>query len=217
MQFENDTLLFNDNEAIFLFKIINGTSEQVLKVISEFINSDYHVTANQFGVYLFFRRLCSFRSSIQFDRIISQNLSLNLQMIDSQLPELLASVLLYAVKVGVTRWTDIVSVLNVFNPLSINKKLFNFYNFKITRFLVEAAFGLNSAQIFKGISSELLFVYKDKLETLKYHRVYNKNLLEGFLLNRTQLSNIVNYNDWIYEENGNYYVKLNLRIKFILG
>lgn len=93
-------------------------------------------------------------------------------------------------------------------------RLHDFYKVKITRFLIDVALGLNATKIFQGLSTKSIFVYRDKTDIIKYHQIYDRNMLIDFLLNRTQLSNIINYDDWIYKENENYYIKFNLRVTF---
>lgn len=183
---KNNTLFENSN-AVFLFKNDNAISE--LKDLR--------------------------RISLQFDRVASEIFSLNLQMVDSKLPQLMATVLYYSFKTGISTWMDIISALNHVNPLRINTKSGVFYKSKISEFLINIALGLNSTTIYQGTNSDPFFIYIDKFDTIKYHHIYDRNLLIDFLLYRTQLSNIVTSTDWTYEENENYYVKFNLRIKII--
>jgi hypothetical protein len=172
MIFEND-IFFEDNDALFLFQITNGASISAVKLISDFLNNSQPILGKS-RIRLLIKELQCSGSSLQFDRISSKNLSLNLQMIDSKLPEILANALYYSVKTGGSRWMDIISVLNNINPLNFNTQLgHDFYRSKIARFLLEASLSLKPNQVFKGVSNNHDFVYIGKYETIKYHSIYN--------------------------------------------
>lgn len=97
MLFKNNTF-FVENDAVFLFRISNEASSQISKLASYTINDDHKSVIGQAKIYLLIEELTHLESSLQFDRITSKKLSLNLQMIDSKLPEILANVLFYSVK-----------------------------------------------------------------------------------------------------------------------
>ncbi len=171
---------------------------------------------------------------IQFEKIQSDNLQLNLVLIDSQLPEILASLVYNYYKTGKSKVKDLLEEINQQNPMKFDQsKNHPFYDYKIKNFLTESALGMTPENVWNGVYEATggIIILKKSGDLACYH-IYNKNEFQEYLLNNTFLEqpatseddNNPGYADvlkkkpfkfgWIYEENGNLYIKLNLQVRF---
>lgn len=94
----------------------------------------------------------------------------------------------------------------------------HFYEYKIKRLLCEAALGMRPAEIWHGkydATGGYLVVRQDG-EIVCYH-LYSHNQFENYLFLNTKFdtpsSSRHHFGD-IYEENGKFFIKLNLQIRF---
>ncbi|WP_312345133.1 HpaII family restriction endonuclease [Chryseobacterium binzhouense] len=153
---------------------------------------------------------------VQTQRTIFSN---NLILIDSLLPQILASILLQFASSNYSTLEDLVRITEEENPLKFdttNKHLF--YNYKIKRFLTDIALGMMPSKVWTGeydATGGYLIVKTDG-EILCYH-IYNKNEFENYLLANTKLETASTSRHGfgeVYEENGELFFKLNLQIRF---
>lgn len=153
---------------------------------------------------------------VKTQRPIFQN---NLTLIDSMLPCLLAELLILSQETGVSQLKDLVTRLESKNPLGFDSTNdHKYYEYKIKRFLVDVALGLMPGKVWDGIYEATggYLVVKEDGDILCYH-IYNRNDFEDYLLNNTKLdtaSTSKHKFGVIYEENGKYFIKLNLQIRF---
>lgn len=148
-----------------------------------------------------------------------QIFSNNLILIDSLLPQILASVLLQFASSNYSSIEDLIKITEEENPLQFdisNKHLF--YSYKIKRFLTDIALGMMPSKVWTGeydATGGYLIVKADG-EVLCYH-IYNKNEFENYLLANTKLemaSSTRHKFGELYEENEELFFKLNLQIRF---
>lgn len=159
------------------------------------------------------------KAKLSFVNTQKQIFSNNLILIDSLLPQILASVLLQFASSNSSSLLDLVKIIEEENPLKFdttNKHLF--YSYKIKRFLTDIALGMMPSKVWTGeyeATGGYLIVKADG-DVLCYH-VYDKNEFENYLLANTKLETASStrhaFGD-IYEENGQLYFKLNLQIRF---
>lgn len=144
----------------------------------------------------------------------------NLILIDSLLPQILSNVVLNFYTSSHSNIEDLVKLTEDENPLKFDttdKHLY--YSYKIKRFLTDIALGMMPSKVWTGeydATGGYLIVKADG-EILCYH-IYNKNEFENYLLANTKLdtaSSTKHKFGEIYEENGEFYFKLNLQIRFI--
>lgn len=172
---------------------------------------------------------------IEFYKIQSDNLQLNLKLIDSQMPEILAHLVLHKYKSGTSKLIDLIAELNQINPSGFDlSKGHPFYEYKIKNFLVDSAVGMTPETVWKGKYDATggIIIVKTTGDLVCYH-IYNKNEFEEYLLNNTKLEQPQTDEDennpgfarvpakkpfkfgWVYEENCEFFIKLNLQIRFI--
>ncbi len=176
---------------------------------------------------------------ITFDHIHSNCLTQNLRIIDGELPSILANTLLIRYRLGLTSWSEIISELNNKNPLSyyIHPEG-SAYEIKIARFLQEAAMGMTPETPWNGsydANGGQIIVKKDG-DIVCYH-IYELNRYRQYLLSSTRLEQPSTGEDgsnpghvrvdektgkpkkpflfgWLYKEEGKYYFKINLQVRF---
>lgn len=171
---------------------------------------------------------------IEFYKIQSENLQQNLELIDSKLPDILAFMVWQKYKEGISNIADLLNLLNKNNPLNFNlSKGHPFYEYKIKTFLVDSALGMTAETVWTGKYDATggIIIVKETGDLVCYH-IYNRNEFEDYLLNSTKLEQPSTSEDennpgfattksskpfkfsWVYEENGELFIKLNLQIRF---
>lgn len=177
--------------------------------------------------------------SVSFDSIQSDCLTQNLRTIDDALPVILANALLLKYTKSISSWAQIIEELNAQNPLgyriSANSPV---YEVKIARFLQDAAMGMTPETPWSGFydaDGGQIVVKKDG-DIVCYH-IYELNRFRQYLLNATRIEQPSTGEDennpghvrldqktgkpkkpylfgWLYQENGNYFLKINLQVRF---
>ena len=171
---------------------------------------------------------------VEFQRIQSTNLQLNLELIDSQLPEILAFLVYSKYKNGRSKLRDLLQDINTANPLKYNmSKGHPFYEFKIKNFLTENALGMTPEAVWTGKYDATggMIIVKELGDLVCYH-IYNRNEFQDYLMDNTKLEQASTSEDdnnpgfpksakskpykfgWVYEDNGEFFIKLNLQIRF---
>lgn len=173
--------------------------------------------------------------SISFDSIQSKCLEQNLRIIDGELPKILAHALLLKYSKSISSWVDIIEELNIQNPLGYRiEENYSVYEIKIARFLQEVAMGMTPETPWRGFydaDGGQIVVKKDG-DIVCYH-IYELNRFRQYLLNATRLEQPSTGEDennpghkrlnrhvkpflfgWLYPENGNYFLKINLQVRF---
>ena len=172
---------------------------------------------------------------INLEKIQSENLELNLILIDSQLPLILSKILMYKYSLSVSNTKDLIELIKQKNPLNFNlSKGHPFYENKIKNFLTESALGMTPETVWNGIYDATggIIIVKSSGDLVCYH-IYNRNEFQNYLVNNTKLEQASTGENeenpgfartdkktkpfkfgWLYEENGGYFLKLNLQIRF---
>jgi hypothetical protein len=235
-----DSTLFNPAAGTnFIFKILKPEG-----LILDFkkINTDTllfsQLNKSSSKIALRLNELEQLNCKIVFQKIQSDNLELNLQLIDSQLPEILSHLIYCKFKNGKSKLTDLLKEIKLKNPLGFNiSKGHPFYDYKIKNFLTESALGMTPESVWTGKYDATggIIIVKDNGDLVCYH-IYNKNEFEDYLINHTKLEQASTSEDdlnpgfaknakskpapkpykygWIYEESGELFMKLNLQIRF---
>jgi type II restriction enzyme len=148
-----------------------------------------------------------------------QIFSNNLILIDSLLPQILASILLQFASSTYSSFDDLVKIIEDENPLKFDTtNNHSFYSYKIKRFLTDIALGMMPSKVWTGEYDATggYLIVKANGEILCYH-IYNKNEFENYLLTNTKLDTASSSRHGfgeIYEEDGQLFFKLNLQIRF---
>lgn len=144
----------------------------------------------------------------------------NLVLIDSLLPNIIAEIVKAFFTSNLSTIKDLSIDINSKNPLNYDKQFsHSFYEYKIKRFLTDVALGMMPSKVWGGVYDATggYLIVKENGEVLCYH-IYNRNQFEDYLFNNTKLETASSSRHefgLIYEQDGNYYFKLNLQIRFI--
>lgn len=144
----------------------------------------------------------------------------NLLLLDGNLPEICAEMLKAFFSLGITTVKDAISHLNITNPLKYNlSKGHPFYSYKFKKLLTECALGMLPSKTWDGTADATggYIIVREDGEVLCYH-LFNRNEFENYLLNNTKFetgSTSRHGFGAIYKENGRYYLKLNLQVRFV--
>jgi len=140
----------------------------------------------------------------------------NLIMIDSQMPVIVAELLVGFYSGVSSNCLRLVDYVCDRNPLSRNRK---FYQHKIKEMLCSIALGMKPATEWDGTdeASGGYIIVKTNGDVLAYH-IYNRDAFKEYLLNNTVLdkpSSSRHGYGVLYEHDGEIYIKLNLQIRFM--
>jgi hypothetical protein len=228
--------LFNAGAGTnFIYKIIKEDSAILnLKKINTDTLRQSKIKKTDRKISLRINAVENLNFKIQFDKIQSDNLQLNLILIDSQLPEILASLVYNYYKTGKSKVKELLNEINQQNPMKYDQsKEHPFYDYKIKNFLTESALGMTPEEVWNGVYDATggIIIVKKNGDLACYH-IYNKNEFQEYLINNTFLEQPATSEDdnnpgfpdvskkkpfkfgWIYEENGEFYIKLNLQVRF---
>jgi type II restriction enzyme len=218
-QLGNPSTLLNAGETTnFIFKIENNSlsKKDIEDINSLFVKRGEKLSRDIKGRI---KTIYEKGAKLSFVNPQKQIFNNNLILIDSLLPQILASVLLQFASSSSSSVADLVKITENENPLNFdttNKHLF--YSYKIKRFLTDIALGMMPSKVWTGeydATGGYLIVKADG-EILCYH-IYNKNEFENYLLANTKLDTASSSRHGfgeIYEEDGEFFFKLNLQIRF---
>ena len=143
------------------------------------------------------------------------NWKLNLEVIDSCLPEIIGATVYYSLKTSVLNWVNLIGVLNKANPMLYNlSHSRNFYAVKISAFLSEVAMGMKADNVWNGDYNGILgiIIIKGDGQPKKLH-ISNPKVFQEYLLNNTRLAG--NSYGSISEKEGDLFLKVPLTVEFI--
>jgi len=202
------TLLNPGKTTNFTYKITGDVDSTVIEKFngeSEFRNK--------------FEILFAADNDIKFIRIDNETFSNNLALIDSDLPEIIASLLKECYAYGRKNILTALGAIKAKNPLDYNLTAHPFYEYKFKKLLAESALGMVPSKPWTGKANATggYIVVREDGEVLCYH-LYNRNEFEDYLVSSTKFEtpSTTRYDyGKIYSENNEYFVKLNLQIRFI--
>lgn len=230
-----DSTLFNSGSGTnFIFEITGSGAKKInpYKFNKETYKISEETRKSKIAIRL--KKLEEVGCKLKFSHIQSENLQLNLQLIDGDLPKILAQVLLIKYRDGISKTKAILEKLNVKNPLGYNQELgHKFYGYKLKKLMSDSALGMTPKKVWTGDYSATggIIIVKGNGEALCYH-IYNRTEFHNYLIGQTRLEQASTGEDkkrpghadpnskktykfgWAYEENGKLYIKLNLQIRF---
>lgn len=163
------------------------------------------------------KRIKDYGGTLEYVDMNHQEFKRNLIMIDSSMPQIIGSLLLYYYDEEIKECVKLVELLGERDPLGYGEDVI--YAYKIKKFLCACALGMRPAEKWNGTDEANggYIIVKEDGEILAYH-IYNRNFFEQYLLDNTMLdrgSTSRHQYMSIYEENGEMYIKLNLQVRFI--
>lgn len=158
--------------------------------------------------------------NLEFNGVPHEMFNLNLQVIDSRMPAILAALLEYHYTGQGSRVFDLLQQIQADNPCDFNSALgHDFYEYKIKNFMIDVALGMTPSKVWTGKFDATggYIVVKEDGEVLCYH-VYNHNEFQNYLLNNVKLetpSSTRHDFGKIHKVNNEYFINLNLQLRFI--
>jgi len=231
---QDSTLLNPGPGTNFIYKISHPQGKTINT--REFNLATYSGNGRESKIGRRIKELESIGFEVTFEKIQSETFQLNVELIDSSLPRILSYMLLYKYKYGLKTTKELLDNLKKENPLGFNLSLQHpFYEYKISGLLYDYALGMTAEKVWHGIYSATggIIIVKDSGEVVCYH-VYDKNIFQKYLIDNTFFEQASTGEDesmpghprtdkkskkyfygWVYEEGGQYFIKLNLQIRFL--
>lgn len=160
-------------------------------------------------------RICEY-GYLEFVKSASSTFACNLMMVDSCMERIVAEMLLYQYTNSKMDCADVISAIELSNPLHYPKK--GFYEYKFKKLLCAIALGMVPGTPWDGHDEANggYVIVTVNGDVLAYH-IYNRDFFETYLLKNTKFERASttrhNYAS-IYMENGKMYINLNLQIRF---
>lgn len=148
---------------------------------------------------------------------VSTQFEENLEFIDSMMPEILAQLLEISYTQGIRKVSEAVYALSKKNPLGYsNNKI---YEYKVKKFLAACALGMTPERVWEGVEDANggYIVVKQDGSVLCYH-LYDRSEFEQYLFDYTVFEKASTSRHGfmnIFEENGQFKIKLNLQVRFV--
>ncbi len=216
----------------FIFSIDTKLNES----ISEFNKRTYKPAGGLSKITFRIQELTKNEGEFNFEKIQSNQLWKNLKMIDGDLPEILAWALYYRWIERKPNLFDISKILEQKDPLNFynsEPSEQNLYEYKIKRFLTEAAMGMTSETPWLGEYDSFggVIIAKSDGDIVCFH-IYDFNLFRNYLIKNTKFEQPSTGEDklqpgtprkkgkkyhygWLYENDDKLNFKINLQIRFI--
>ena len=199
------------------------TTNFIYKINGNISNTDLDDINNIEGPGKIIERLASIEkkgSLIEFHDLEKDIFKNNLLLIDSLLPKLLAEIIKEFYTSKNSKTSDLTIEISNNNPLDFDlTHKHKYYEYKLKKFLTEVAVGMMPATVWTGIYDATggYLVVKEDGDILAYH-LYNRNEFEDYLFYNTKLDTASSSRHGfgeVYENNGEYFIKLNLQIRFL--
>ncbi len=154
---------------------------------------------------------------LQYDSMSNKQFEKNLQMVDSLMPRIMAELLFIHYTEGIVKLSDAVVKLEMKDPLKMNNP--GFYEYKVKSMLRAVALGMIPSEPWKGREDANggYIVVKDDGDVVCFF-LYNRNEFEQYLFDCTKFERgSTTRHDYmrIVKEGNEYYLNLNLQIRFI--
>ncbi len=206
------TLLNAGKTTNFKYKILGKlTKEQIEKINN--INSSSKIKDRLL-------KLKELNCIIDYKDMDNNTFKSNLQMIDIQFPQIIATYLKQYYTGNGKLFSELTPIIEKINPCDLNMKMpHKYYEYKVKNFLTDVALGMTPAHHWTGNFQATggYIIVKEDGEIFCYH-IYNHNEFQDYIFKNTKFEtpSTSRYEfGKIFEENGQYFIKLNLQIRFI--
>ena len=146
----------------------------------------------------------------------------NLLVLDTNLPRILASMLMSLHLDGTARIDELAGVLEERNPLKVKDELVRkhgLYRYKIRQLLLAAAWGMRPAKVFDGSHGAIGgYVMVDPAGKMLLYTRADEQTFGNYLFTHTRLEKSLPDDSkygYLERENGAYFLKLNLKIGLV--
>lgn len=211
----SDPTLFNANRTTnIIYKISDANNAPVTAIHLLEINSI--VSKNKYIDRI--QKLISLGYKIEFYDYEDSTFKLNLQVIDSDLPQIIAHIVKDKYVSRISKFNLVINKIKEDNPMNYDQSQgHEFYEYRLVNFLVEAALGMTSKSVWSGKYDIVggIIIVKPNAEILCYHLI-DFNKFKQYLKNSSRLDNPsgskMGYG-LAYMEEENSFIKLNFQVK----
>ena len=174
---------------------------------------------NKLGPKDLLRDLASKNIKIELFEMHNQQFETNLKMIDSQMPQIIASLMLAYYSGRGTTLADLVKVITADDQLNYGKAASEIYSHKVKTMLTDVALGMTPSRRWTGDYDATggYIIVKSDGEVVCFH-AYNREAFKDYLLNTTKMETASrSRHDFghLYRDGKNLQIDLNLQIRFI--
>ncbi len=196
----------------------SGATNFKFGIVGELTNQDI-TDLNKLGPKDLLRDLASKNIRIELLEMHNQQFETNLKMIDSQMPQIIASLMLAYYFGRGTTLADLVKVITADDQLNYGKAASEIYSHKVKTMLTDVALGMTPSRRWTGDYDATggYIIVKSDGEIVCFH-AYNRDAFKDYLFNSTKLDTAsTSRHDFghIYRDGNNLRIDLNLLIKFI--
>ena len=161
-------------------------------------------------------QIIAFGGEFHYEKTANETFSTNLMMIDSMMETIIAEMLLYHYRTGISNCIDILNHIEATNSLGYPREGLYIYKFK--KFLCAKALGMDPSKEWGGMEEANggYIAVKSNGEVLAYF-LYDRIRFEQYLLDNTKFERAsTSKHDfaYLYKENNRMYMKFNLDIRF---
>lgn len=211
----SDPTLFNANKTTnIIYKITDVNNKSITEEHCKQVNS----IISQHKYIQRIAKLKELGYNIEFHRYDDSTFKLNLQVIDSDLPEIIAHIVKDKYVSKLTKFNEVITKITKDNPMNYDlSQGHRFYEYRLVNFLVEAALGMTSKSVWSGKYDIVggIIIVKPDAEILCYHLI-DFNKFKQYLKNSARLDNPsgskMGYGSVFFEDD-NSFIKLNFQVK----
>ena len=188
-------------------------------VLSDALSDDDIASLNDLGVKKLVKTLIQRGCEFSLQEVNSVQFATNLKMMDSEMPKLIAALLIsYYSGLG-TSIIDLVKVITNADPLSIGAGADKVYVHKIKTFLADVALGMTPSIPWSGDydATAGYIIVKPNGEPVCFH-AYNREAFRDYLLNSTRMetaSTTRHKFGFLFRIGDQVFIDLNLQVRFI--
>lgn len=211
----SDPTLFNANKTTNIcYKIIDSNNSPISD--ADLIEVNSITTGHKYIKRM--SKLSDLGYQIIYDSYDDDTFKLNLQVIDTDLPEIIAHIVKDKYINSIVKINDVINKITADNPMNYDlSQGHKFYEYRLVNFLVEAALGMTSKKVWSGKYDIVggIIIIKPSAEMLCYHLI-DFNKFKQYLKNSSRLDNPsggkMGYGT-VYKDAKGSFIKLNFQIK----
>ncbi|WP_428738233.1 HpaII family restriction endonuclease [Sulfurimonas sp.] len=213
----SSTIINASGKTNFLFKIEN--TENLIQTEIQRINALVN-KRQKADIKTRVKELYKFGCKLVYNDMDDNNFKQNLTMIDSLFPNIMGEILKIYYSAEAITVKDLLNTVTTINPCNYDlSSQHPFYEYKLKSYLTDAALGMTPGTKWSGKydANGGYIIVKEDGELVCYH-IYNRNEFQEYLLNNTKLetpSSSRNGFGTIFEKDGEFYIKLNLQVRFL--
>lgn len=204
------TLINAGRTTNLIYEVVGPMTDDIL----EGFNTQYRYFHEKFSM------LEDHHCDIEYCSMENRTFDNNLRLLDGDLPRICGEMIKAYFKLGITTVEAALTHISNNNPLNYPlSEGHPFYNYKFKKLLSESALGMTPSKVWDGTADATggYIIVREDGEVLCYH-LFNRNEFESYLEKNTKFETASTSRHQfgsIYKENGKYYLKLNLQIRFI--